>query len=45
MRTVFGVLTSSIVILSDNYIVQAFFGVISFYLIYREFKSSDEMSK
>lgn len=45
MRTVFGVLTSSIVILSDNYYVQAFFGVISFYLIYLEFKSDGEMPK
>ena len=45
MRTTLGILSSSIVILSDNYFVQAFFGIISFYLIYLEFKSDGEMPK
>ena len=45
MRTVSGVLSASIAMASNDYLVQIAFALLTFYLIYRELKSDKELSE
>jgi hypothetical protein len=45
MRTITGVLSASVAMLTENYLVQAVFCLLTFYLIYRELKSSNKVSE
>jgi hypothetical protein len=45
MRTVSGVLSASIAMASNDYLVQIAFALLTFYLIYRELKSDERMSQ
>ena len=45
MRTVSGVLSASIAMASNDYLVQIAFALLTFYLIYRELKSSNKVSE
>ena len=43
MRTVSGVLSASVAMASNDYLVQIAFALLTFYLIYRELKSNKEL--
>jgi hypothetical protein len=45
MRTVSGVISASVAMLTQDYLVQAVFCLLTFYLIYRELKSSNKVSE
>jgi hypothetical protein len=45
MRTVTGILSASIVMASNDYLVQITFALLTFYLIYRELKSDESLLK
>lgn len=45
MRTVTGVLSASMVMASSDLLVQITFGLLTFYLIYRELKSDESLSE
>jgi hypothetical protein len=45
MRTVTGILSASIVMASNDYLVQIAFALLTFYLIYRELKSDESLLK
>jgi hypothetical protein len=45
MKTALGVLSASIAMLTEKPLVQIVFYLLTFYLIYREFKSDEQMSK
>jgi hypothetical protein len=45
MRTITGILSASIVMASNDYLVQIAFALLTFYLIYRELKSDERMSQ
>ena len=45
MRTVSGVLSASIAMASNDYLVQIAFALLTFYLIYRELKSDKKLSE
>jgi hypothetical protein len=45
MRTITGVLSASIAMLTENYLVQAVFCLLTFYLIYLELKSDEKLSE
>jgi uncharacterized Zn finger protein len=45
MRTVSGVLSASVAMASNDYLVQIAFALLTFYLIYRELKSDKELSE
>ena len=45
MRTISGILSASIVMASNDYLVQIAFALLTFYLIYRELKSDERMSQ
>jgi hypothetical protein len=43
MKTALGVLSASIAMLTEKPLVQVVFYLLTFYLIYREFKSNEQM--
>ena len=45
MRTITGTISASIAMLTQDYLVQAVFCLLTFYLIYRELKSDKELSE
>lgn len=45
MRTITGVLSASVAMLTQDYLVQAVFCLLTFYLIYRELKSDNKVSE
>jgi hypothetical protein len=45
MRTIAGVVSASVAMLTENYLVQISFCLLTFYLIYRELKSDKELSE
>lgn len=45
MRTVTGVLSASMVMASNDGLVQIAFALLTFYLIYRELKSDESLSE
>lgn len=45
MRTITGVLSASIAMLTENHLVQIAFCLLTFYLIYRELKSDEKLSE
>jgi hypothetical protein len=45
MKTITGVLSASITMASSDYLVQGAFAILTFYLIYRELKSDEELSE
>ena len=45
MRTITGVLSASVAMASSDYFVQGAFAILTFYLIYRELKSNEELSE
>lgn len=45
MRTITGVLSASVAMGSNDYLVQITFALLTFYLIYRELKSDEELSE
>jgi hypothetical protein len=45
MRTITGVISASIAMLTQDYLVQAVFCLLTFYLIYRELKSDNKVSE
>jgi hypothetical protein len=45
MRTITGVLSASIAMASNDYLVQIAFCLLTFYLVYRELKSDEELSE
>lgn len=45
MRTIAGVFSASVAMGTENYLVQAAFALLTFYLIYRELKSDEELSE
>jgi hypothetical protein len=45
MRTITGVLSASVAMSSNDYLVQITFALLTFYLIYRELKSDEELSE
>ncbi len=45
MRTIAGVVSASVSMLTQDYLVQAVFCLLTFYLIYRELKSDKELSE
>ncbi len=45
MRTITGVLSASVAMASNEPLVQITFGLLTFYLIYRELKSDNKLSE
>jgi hypothetical protein len=45
MRTIAGVVSASVAMLTENHLVQISFCLLTFYLIYRELKSDKELSE
>lgn len=45
MRTITGVLSASVAMATENYLVQIAFALLTFYLIYRELKSDEKLSE
>ena len=45
MRTVSGILSASVAMASNDYLVQIAFALLNFYLIYRELKSDEKLSE
>lgn len=45
MRTITGVLSASVAMATENYLVQIAFFLLTFYLIYRELKSDEKLSE
>ena len=45
MRTIAGVISASVAMLTENHLVQIAFCLLTFYLIYRELKSSNKVSE
>jgi hypothetical protein len=45
MRTITGTISASVAMLTENHLVQIAFGLLTFYLIYRELKSDKELSE
>lgn len=45
MRTITGVLSASVAMASNEPLVQITFGLLTFYLIYRELKSDNKVSE
>lgn len=45
MRTITGVLSASVAMATENYLVQISFALLTFYLIYRELKSDEKLSE
>ena len=43
MRTITGVLSASVAMATENYLVQIAFCLLTFYLIYRELKSDEKL--
>jgi hypothetical protein len=45
MRTITGVISASVTMLTENYLVQIAFCLLTFYLVYRELKSDEKLSE
>ena len=45
MKTITGVLSASVAMASNDYLVQISFALLTFYLIYRELKSDEKLSE
>ena len=45
MKTIAGVISASVAMLTQDYLVQAVFCLLTLYLIYRELKSDEKLSE
>lgn len=43
MKTIAGIISASVAMLTQDYLVQAVFCLLTFYLIYRELKSDEKL--